>query len=135
MRKAIEQPILILIDVSPDGNWILAWSHLADGDAAFQVFPTGGGSPVLVSGWTYWRWSRSGNIGKIPQGQSYLIPLVPGQTLPSIPAGGFRSEEDLARLPGARKTDELNVIPGPSLDVYAFYRSTTQRNLYRIPVP
>jgi Tol biopolymer transport system component len=138
LRKALEQPILILIGVSPDGNWILAWSRLADGDAAFQAFPIAGGSPVLVSGWIYWRWSRSANflsIGEIPHDHSYLVPLAPGQTLPPIPAGGFRSEEDLARLPGARKTDELRVIPGPSIDVYAFYRSTTQRNLYRIPVP
>jgi eukaryotic-like serine/threonine-protein kinase len=138
LRKAMEQPILFLIGVSPDGSWILAWSQLADGDAAFQAFPIAGGSPVLVSSWIYWQWSRSANslsVGEIPQRHSYLVPLAPGQTLPSIPAGGFRSEEDLARLPGARKTDELKVVPGPSLDVYAFYRSTTQRNLYRIPVP
>jgi hypothetical protein len=91
-----------------------------------------------VSGWIYWRWSPDANslsIAHTPEGQSYIISLPPGQALPAIPAGRFRSEEDMARLPGARKTDELMVIPGPSLDVYAFYRSTTQRNLYRIPVP
>jgi hypothetical protein len=27
------------------------------------------------------------------------------------------------------------VVLGPSADVYAFYRGTVQRNLYRIPVP
>jgi eukaryotic-like serine/threonine-protein kinase len=138
LRKAFEQPILILKGVSPDGKWIVGWSRLADGDAATQAFPIDGGSPVLVSGWIYWRWAPGANslsIAHTPEGQSYIIPLPPGQALPAIPAGGFRSEEDMARLPGARKTDELMVIPGPSLDVYAFYRSTTQRNLYRIPVP
>ena len=41
--------------------------------------------------------------------------------------GDFVPKRTLARLPGARKTDALMAIPGPSLDVYAFYRSTTQR--------
>jgi hypothetical protein len=139
LRKAFEQPILILTGVSPDGKWIVGWSRLADGEAAFQAFPVGGGTPVLVSGRIYWRWSRGGkslSIAQIPhaEGQTYIVPLPPGQVLPEIPAGGFRSEEDVARLPGARKTDALMAIPGSSAEVYAFYRSTTQRNLYRIPV-
>jgi hypothetical protein len=41
----------------------------------------------------------------------------------------------VARLPGARRTDILDVVPGQSPDVYAFTRINTQRNLYRIPVP
>jgi len=55
--------------------------------------------------------------------------------LPHIPAGGFVSEKDVARVPGARRVDGTGVVPGPSADVYAFYRGTTQRNLYRIPIP
>ena len=42
----------------------------------------------------------------------------------------------VARLnTGARKIDANNLVPGPSADVYAFYRVTIQRNLYRIPIP
>ena len=37
--------------------------------------------------------------------------------------------------PRARRIDAQGVVPGPSPEVYAFYRGTTQRNLYRIPVP
>jgi hypothetical protein len=71
----------------------------------------------------------------IPEGRSYLIPLPRGQALPRIPAGGgFHTEEEIARLPGARRIDAYGVMPGPSLDVYAFYRGATQRNLYRIPI-
>jgi hypothetical protein len=47
----------------------------------------------------------------------------------------FHSDEELARLPGVRKIDAQPLSPGPSPDVYAFYRGTTQRNLYRIPIP
>ena len=95
----------------------MGWSRGEDGEAAFQAFPVGGGTPVLVSGRIYWRWSPGANslsIAHTPDGQSYIIPLPPGQALPAIPAGGFRSEEDMARLPGARKTDAQMAIPGPS---------------------
>ena len=43
------------------------------------------------------------------------------------------SETQIADLPGARRMDVLSV-PGGSPDTYAFYRGTTQRNLYRIPL-
>jgi eukaryotic-like serine/threonine-protein kinase len=139
LRKALEKPILLLADVSPDGRWLAGWSRLADGETAFQAFPLGGGPPVRVGDRAYWQWSPSANsvsITRIPgaEGQSYIVPLPPGQALPAIPAGGFRSEQDVARLQGARKTDALMAVPGPRPDVYAFYRSTKQRNLYRIPI-
>jgi len=38
-----------------------------------------------------------------------------------------------AQLPGARRLTSP-LVPGPSSDEYAFYRTTTQRNLYRIPI-
>jgi hypothetical protein len=66
---------------------------------------------------------------------SYLVPLAAGESLPPIPKGGFHSGEEIARLPGARRIDADGVVPGPSPDVYAFYRGTIQRNLYRIPIP
>ena len=137
LRKALEQPILILADVSPDGRWLAGWARLADGVTAFQAFPLEGGPPVRIGDRATWQWgANSVSIAQIPgaEGQSYIIPLTPGQALPAIPAGGFRSEEDVARLRGARKTDALMAVPGPTPDVYAFYRSTKQRNLYRIPI-
>ena len=63
------------------------------------------------------------------------MPLTAGESLPRIPEGGFHSEQEIARLPGARRIDAWGVVPGPSADVYAFHRGTTQRNLYRIPIP
>jgi eukaryotic-like serine/threonine-protein kinase len=137
LRKALEQPILILADVSPDGRWLAGWARLADGVTAFQAFPLEGGPPVRIGDRATWQWGASSvSIAQIPgaEGQSYIVPLTPGQALPPIPAGGFRSEEDVARLSGARKTDALMAVPGPTPDVYAFYRSTKQRNLYRIPI-
>jgi hypothetical protein len=64
-----------------------------------------------------------------------VIPVPPGQALPNIPAAGFRSEQELASVPGGRRIDAQDIVAGPSPDVYAFYRSTGQQNLYRIPIP
>ena len=58
-----------------------------------------------------------------------------GQAWPEIPAGGFRSEADLAKLPGVHVIDAKDAVPGPTPEVYAFSRETVQRNLYRVPVP
>jgi WD40 repeat protein len=142
MRKALEQPILILLAVSPDGRWLVGWSRLpGNGQAAVHAFPLGGGPPVRIGNRVSWQWSPGGSFLSIAlpsaEGRTYIVPLPPGEGLPPIPAGGFHSESELeaARLPGARKINALWAVAGPSPDVYAYYRSTTQRNLYRIPIP
>ena len=61
--------------------------------------------------------------------------VIPGEALARIPAGNLASEEEVARLPGVRHIDAVAVVRGVSPDVYAFYRGTVQRNLYRIPIP
>ena len=142
VRKAVEQPVLMMGDVSPDGRWLMAWAPLpGNGPPAQQVFPLEGGPPIPTGAIFSWSATGSsmaiaGDFGAIiPESRNYLVPLPRGQALPRIPAGGFRSEEEVAHLPGARRIDETDVRPGPSRDVYAFYRGAAQRNLYRIPIP
>jgi Tol biopolymer transport system component len=140
LRKAIEQQVRALEGVSPDGRWIAAWSPLPDNrGSAVQVFPLGGGSPVFIGSNTVLQWSGSGDTlwisaGAVPDGRTYVVPLPPGKILPMIPTGGFRSEQEIARLPGVHMIDAIGA-PGPSRGVYAFERRTVQRNLYRIPIP
>jgi Tol biopolymer transport system component len=139
MRKAFERPIQFFGDISRDGRWITAFARTAENEGhAWQALPLDGGPAVPIAGFN-WRWSPKGDSVSISpdsglENRSYIVPLEPGEALPRMPAGGFRSERDVAALPGARKIDAV-VVPGPSLDVYAFYRTTTQRNLYRIPIP
>jgi hypothetical protein len=56
------------------------------------------------------------------------------EALPQIPAEGFHSEEEIARLPGAHRIEADGVVLGPSADLYAYYKGTIQRNIYRIPI-
>jgi hypothetical protein len=141
LRKAVEESIQILRGVSPDGQWIVGWAALPGGEgAAFQAFSLSGLRSVAIVNNIGWSWSPSGDSfsisgGPVAAGRSYIVPLPPGRALPPVPEGGFVSEQDVADLPGARRIDALSAVPGPSAGVYAFYRGTTQRNLYRIPVP
>jgi eukaryotic-like serine/threonine-protein kinase len=151
VRKILEPPILQVSNVSPDGKWLVAWAPLhGNGPPAQQAFPLDGGPPVSIGGMMDLTWSPDGRyvsisaaLGNVlPEGRSYLIPLPQGEVLPQIPAGGFSSEDQIANLPGARKIDVAatvsdvsgELVPGPSPDVYVFYRGRTQRNLYRIPI-
>jgi len=140
LRKALEEPVFLLDAVSRHGRWIVGWAPFpGNGRSLNQAFPLDGGPPIPIGGaFTNLRWSldeRSVFIGEDGEDQTYIIPLAPGEALPRIPAGGFHSEEEIAQLPGARRINASEVVPGPSPDVYAFYRGTAQRNLYRIPVP
>jgi DNA-binding winged helix-turn-helix (wHTH) protein len=139
--KALEEPIDLLGAVSRDGRWLVGWGPLpGNGSPAVQAFPLNGEPPVpigtfVVGGFLGLSWSLDGRSSFIDVGQTYVIPLAPGEVLPRIPPGGFHSEEEIARLPGARRINASGVVAGPSLDMYAFYRGTIQRNLYRIPTP
>jgi DNA-binding winged helix-turn-helix (wHTH) protein/Tol biopolymer transport system component len=135
LRKAFAEPVFLLWSVSPDGKWIVAWAPLPDnGTPAMQAFPLDGGFPVQIGGsFAFLSWSLDGRSALLAG--SYLVPLQAGESLPRIPKGGFHSDEEIARLPGTKRIDAGGVVPGPSADVYAFYRGTIQRNLYRIPIP
>jgi hypothetical protein len=54
------------------------------------------------------------------QQSMYAIPLSPGHMLPQIPVSGFRSEQDVARLPGVQVIREEGAFPGPDPFLYAF---------------
>ena len=134
LRKAFTEPVYLLWGVSPDGKWIVGWAPLPDsGPPAMQAFPLDGGPAIPIGGsFTFLSWSLDGRSALIG---GYRVPLAPGESLPPIPAGGFHSQEEIAQLPGARRIEAAGVVLGPSPDVYAFYRGTIQRNLYRIPIP
>ena len=138
LRKVSDQPIVGFDGISRDGQWIRAFAVRAVNEGpSWQAIPLDGG-PSMPLG-LQWRWSTAEDSVAIsgdplPAGRSYIIPLQPTEALPTTAAEGLRSERDIAALPGARRIDAESVVPGPSPDLYAFYRSTTQRNLYRIPI-
>ena len=140
LRKALDQPVNEFKfpgAVSPDGRWIEAWGPLpGNGPAEGQVLSLDGKPPISLGGSVRLSWAAGGVlITSAPFTRAFFVPLPPGQALPRIQASGFHSDEDIARLPGAREIGERQVVLGPSPNIYAFYRGATQRNLYRVPVP
>jgi DNA-binding winged helix-turn-helix (wHTH) protein/Tol biopolymer transport system component len=134
LRRAVEAPVYLIWSISPDGRWIVAWGPLHDnGTMAMQAFSLDGERPIQIGdSFTSLTWTLDGRSALLAG--SYFVPLAPGESLPPIPEGGFASEEAISRLPGARRINEGGLVPGPTDNVYAFYRGTIQRNLYRIPL-
>jgi Tol biopolymer transport system component len=149
LRKVSEQTIASDMGVSQDGQWVVA-KVAGEQGSTITAFPVSGGSPIRIisaraTSDQLLRWSRDGKLMFISAptgyfssnitGRTYVVPLPAGQMLPRIPAGGFQSEAEIAKLPGARVIDAYDFSSGPKPGVYAFSRGTVQRNLYRIPIP
>jgi Tol biopolymer transport system component len=145
LQKVITKPLL-LNGVSPDGQWIVVGDPTAWG--ALDVYPAGGGSPrrlcdLCAPPWGtepprfYTGWSHDGKFLYWSfTNATYAIPLPAGHMLPPIPAGGIQSKAGVGALPGALLISEQDrVIPGPNPSTYAFVKVSTQRNIYRVPVP
>jgi serine/threonine protein kinase len=64
-------------------------------------------------------------------GKTYALRLARASTLP--PA--FTDETDFALIPGVQVIPHGGIFPGPTPSLYAYTRTTTHRNIYRIPVP
>jgi Tol biopolymer transport system component len=149
LRKLSDQTIAWLGGISPDGQWVVA--KVAGGDGStIMALPVNGGSPIRIisaraTSDQHLTWSPDGKLMFISaptgysssslNGRTYVVPLPPGRMLPQIPAEGFQSEAEIAKLPGARVIDAYDVAPGPTAEVYSFSHGTVQRNLYRIPIP
>jgi serine/threonine protein kinase len=138
LKKVIDVPIPILGRVSPDGRWITGWtSRPGHTTSAWQAFSVDGQPSRLLGDVIDLQWSPQGDRvaiwGPITENRSYVVPVSSNESLPALPADGFRWEKEIASLQEARKFDVV-AVPGPTADVYAFQRRTTQRNLYRIPI-
>ena len=145
LTKVIAAP-LIPLAVSPDGRWIAVMDPSAWGALVMQ--PIDGGKPrrlcdLCAPPWGtdtipfYFGWSPGGgHVYWNFTNTLFAIPVTPGQMLPAIPGEGIQSPDGVAALPGARVVSrQERTFPGPDPAVYAFMKVSTQRNIYRVPVP
>ena len=111
------------------------------------VVSTNGGDavPVLRGRTARMRWSPDGSrlllaiqVGEVSAfgfGRTYSIPLAKGSMLPDIPPGGFRTEAEIAAIPGVEVLPYGDLSFSSRPGVYAYSKITVTRNLYRIPLP
>jgi hypothetical protein len=150
-RKAISEPVVFLFGVSPDGRWAMVWaSGPADAVLAYaldsrearvicnQCGTAGGparGQAAPIAGWSsdgksFYFQNKHEHLSN-----TYVVPLMPGQALPGLPAAGIRTEADLTAWKGRKVISRADVFLGPDPDKYLYVQIATQRNLYRIQIP
>src|SRR5262245_12142784 len=139
LQKVLARPVSQFTcpgPISPDGRSVFAWAAPPGGREGGHVFSLDGKPPIYLGGNGQVGWGAGGALlSYYGASDAYYFPLAARQILPNIPADGFRSSEEIARVPGGRRIEGRLITLGPTPDVYAFYRGATQRNLYRIPIP
>ena len=152
LQKAIPDPIVFFGEVSPDAKWVVALAALSgeEASAAVMAYPVGGGAPMQLCDRCQVRWAPDEKFlyvsfltwdangaeqreGEKPH-KTFVIPLTHSQTFAGLAARGFKSEAQLAAIPGVRAIDQPFLLPGPDPSVYAFPKETVHRNLYRVPL-
>ena len=144
-EKAVQQPVLFFQTTSPDGTWLIGRAPPADRQDGSQVtmaFPTAGGPPVPLCAICEVDWMPNGSslVIRFPPsdpaapGRTFMVTLESGSMLPRWPAQGIRSRDDLNHLRIAREVEGW-IYPSDTGSTYVFARSTTQRNIHRVPLP
>ena len=144
-RKILQDPIVYVGGVSPDGKWLLALVSVQGEDekGAIFAFPLAGGQPIRVcKSRCDVQWSGNGKYFLVstapdlasPNSTTLAIPLSKGEMLPAIPAGGFDFDQSSTPVPGALAMNVGAIVVGPDPTIYAFRRVGRHANLYAIPI-
>jgi eukaryotic-like serine/threonine-protein kinase len=145
-RKVIPDRIIDIINVSPDGRWVLAGAASSDQvrTAEAKAFAVDGSSSItLCTGYCWLTWDATNKFVYVDFPETtekvYALPVQPATGLPTVPAGGIATVRDLENSKAA-KSNPLEITPGKrelniSGSSYAYTVQTTRRNLYRIPLP
>lgn len=142
-RKLLEEAVLDLTSVSPDGRWIVVLKKEdADKDHPYRTlaYPNGAGKPVIMCAMCIVTWSVDGRylalqLGLPPNSisQTYLLPVSGERGLPELPLEGLTGPEDL------KKSNRAMELPGwvesaLGPEKYSYTITNIRRNIYRIPI-
>jgi serine/threonine protein kinase len=142
-KKLLDEAILDLTAVSPDGRWIVVLQKDdANKDHPYRelAYPNGGGRPVVVCGGCFVGWSVDGKYlivqtGPSPnsQSQAYLLSVSGKRGLPELPPEGLGGPEDLRKSgKGILLPRGVDSVLGP--ENYSYTVTNIRRNIYRIPI-
>ncbi|HXN53190.1 MAG TPA: protein kinase [Candidatus Acidoferrum sp.] len=141
-KKIIDEPILDVETLSPDGKWVIAArGNINDEEHTYQMlaYPTGGGTPIVMCRtfcWVDWDASGMHMFFKFMNGgdmNSYFLPPELGRGTPKLPPGGVLDGQELRGL-NKVKVIAAEVESAMTPDFYSYTRTTIRRNLYRIPI-
>ena len=111
---------------------------------ATYALPLEGGPPKWIcDGICQVSWSPDGRYFYVetiaesrenPAGRTVAIRVPAGATFPASPPGEVLRPENWAKLPEAKIVEHAGIGPGPDPSVYAYVKSSTQANLFRVPL-
>jgi hypothetical protein len=145
-ERITSTPVLIKYGVSPDGGWVTAAVPVVGDNKESSetvpvpmetvAIPVNGGPLRRICGATCpSRWSSDGRFFYAAfGGQTRVIPVPAGKSLPDLPASGMSAENKPDELHGARDIQHRDVFLGPDPSTYVFRRTELQANLFRIPL-
>jgi eukaryotic-like serine/threonine-protein kinase len=141
LRKITEMKMFDFEGVSATGRWAVATAGGPDEERPYAVvaFPVESGTPVTICrALCRPRWDAEGKFVYLAFAQeaekvNYALPLQAGSGLPALPASGLTGGADASQVKGV-KVMRHGVQAALNGTVYAFVRSTTRRNIYRIPL-
>jgi eukaryotic-like serine/threonine-protein kinase len=142
-KKLLEEAVLDLTAVSPDGRWIaVLQKDDANKDHPYRTlaYPNGGGKPVLMCALCLVNWTVDGKylafqfeLPRNQQSPTYLLPVGGKRGLPELPPEGMGGPEDL------NKSGRVIAVPREADSVlgtnnYSYTMTNIRRNIYRIPI-
>jgi dipeptidyl aminopeptidase/acylaminoacyl peptidase len=147
-RKVAPAPIIELRSMSPDRRLAFAMAPVKGFPMTTAVLavPLDGG-PIrrICPGTCGVRWSPDGaNMYITPFAESahmtIAIPVPKGESMPVLPVAGVQSVADAATLSGSRLVDLAvdrleNVVPGQEMGTFAYTRTISHSNLFRVQLP
>lgn len=137
-RKLMEEPILKLKAVSPDGRWAVL--EVSDDrnprpSARIEACPISGGESVpLCQELRLGDWSVDGKYFHMYLGsQTYLMEVNKQTGLPEFPESGISGEDDLKSVPKVKVLPRfVNSVLEP--ERYSFAKKNVRRNIFRVPI-
>ena len=144
-QKAFSMPIIGAGLGSPDGRWIVAVVPSGNEDHPIEIgiIPAAGGSVRPICDACSFGWSPDGKyliVGGLGATMAaaqkiFVVPLRKGEDFPLLPAAGWKSDEDISKLPGVSVIENRNVEDLLDRGTYAYTQQSVHRNIYRIPIP
>jgi len=145
--KVFPYPTMEIDGISPGRKWLVATVAFPQGSSVLSMVmavPLDGGKPRRICK-TYCNpvWSSTGDFLFVPvepasqtsPGRSLAIPIGPGETLPDLPAEGIAPSDEPGVVPGSQSVGRAELVPGKDLSHFAYVKTTSQRNLYRVSLP
>ena len=140
--KVTSYPVGSVLFMSTDRRWIATVMTMSDGLAGTYALPIGGGAAKRICSGCPVDWAPDGRFlylhvqqpSLTDGGRTRVVPLEPGAMLPALPAGGMGLDDDPSVFPKSFAIGVWGLSPGPDPSVYAYVKTTMQRNLFRIPL-